>query len=835
MRAALAFLAACSMTALSAQTPPVPYSASAILQALHQLGQTGTVLYVAAHPDDEDTQLIAYFAQGRGFRTGYLSLNRGEGGQNLIGGEFGDELGVIRTQELLAARGVDGGRQFFSLARDFGYSKDYRDTLKRWDRTEVLIDMLRVIRQFRPDVIITRFPPQPGGTHGHHTASTVLTLEAFPLAGDPRAFPDRLAGLPPWQPRRVLWDAYRPGFRPNPAPEQAPDHSESHVDMGGYNPILGLSYGEIAARSRSMHRSQGFGSLPSRGARYAYFKLLAGSPAAEDPFDGVDTTWARYAGGAEIGREVAAIIDRFAPAHPERSVPALFALRDRIDQLPGAKSDPLLRDKRADVDRLIQGCLGLYVESTTPGAEAIAGQSVTVETAAIRRTATPVLWRGRPLPPDQTVTTTVEVPAPQRLTQPYWLVAQESPGMFHVPPGLADEIGRPTSPPAITRENTFSVDGHDLTIATVVEHVVAQPDRGEVRTPLQIVPPVSLHFAQPVALLRPGATAEVLIRVTPNAAAASGTLRLKVEAASSPLSAAGSGGDAASTWTIRPAERTFSLSGPETFRFALTAPGEPRIGRISAEAAVDGRSCTTDRILIRYPNIPDQLLQPQAEVRALSLDLKVTARRVGYVGGAGDSIADSLSLMGCEVVVLRPADLTADNLRGLDAVVLGIRAFNVHPELAAHFDALLAYVHGGGTVVALYNTPNQLGTHRLGPYPLTLDRDLPAHRITNEASPMTFLAPDSPVLNTPNRIALSDFEGWVQERGLNFPATWDPRYQTILSSHDPGEEPQTSGLLVARYGQGWYVYTGLSFFRQLPAGVPGAYRLFANLISLGSH
>jgi LmbE family N-acetylglucosaminyl deacetylase len=818
----MGLLAAFSLTALRAQTSPVPYGASAILQGLHQFSQTGTVLYIAAHPDDEDTQLIGYFAQGRGFRTGYLSLNRGEGGQNLIGGEFGDELGVIRTQELLAARGVDGGRQFFTLARDFGYSKDYRDTLRRWDRREVLIDMLRVIRTFRPDVLITRFPPEPGGTHGHHTASTVLTLEAFPLAGDPKAFPDRLGDLAPWRPKRVLWDAYRPGFRPNPAPDQAPKHDEAYVDMGGYNPVIGLSYGEIAARSRSMHRSQGFGSLPTRGSRYAYFKLLAGAPAQTDPFDGIDTSWGRFPGGNAIGAAAEAAIHGFNPARPEDSVPALLALRDQIDALPGASTDPLLRDKRAELNRLIEGCLGLHVQSTVPAVEARAGTAVTVTTTVINRSALEVTWNGAVLPSNTSVLHDRAMTAPARVTQPYWLVADESPGMFHVAPEAENLIGRPASPPALTVEEVFLVAGHTLPVTAIVENIVAQPDRGEVRRPLEVVPPVSLHFLQPVALLRPGASIDVAVRVTPNSPHANGVLKLEL-------------GATPGSWTISPSFQNFDVKTPTLFRFSLQAPPAAAIQRLTADATVDGRTCDTDRTEIRYPHIPDQLLQPKARLRAVSLDLKVTARRVGYFAGAGDSVADSLALMGCTVVPLRAEDLTAATLRSLDAVVLGIRAFNVRPELAAHFDALLAYVFGGGTVVAQYTTPNQLSTDRLGPYPLTLERDLPRHRIVDEHSPVTLIDPNLPVLTTPNRITADDFSGWVQERGLNFPATWDPRYQTVLASLDPGEAPLASGLLVAPYGRGWYVYTGLSFFRQLPAGVPGAYRLFANLISLSSH
>jgi LmbE family N-acetylglucosaminyl deacetylase len=804
-----------------AQTPGVPVGSSAILQELAAFRQTATVLYVAAHPDDENTQLIAYFARGRGYRTGYLSMTRGEGGQDLIGPELGDELGLMRTQELLAARRIDGGRQFFTRARDFGFSKDYRQTLQRWDRAQILSDIVRVIRTFRPDVMITRFPPKASETHGHHTASAVLAVEAFKLAGDPAAFPEQ--GLPPWQPKRILWDAFRPDFRPG-APAAAPGGARgAHVDIGGFNPLLGLSFGEIAALSRSNHRTQGFGAVGTRGARSVYFQPLGGIPSPEDPFGDIDTTWTRYPDGAPVAAAADQILARFDPVAPEKSITALLALRSRLASLAAAHpGDPVIADRSAQLDRILRACLGLYVEATTTGQSVVPGETLRVKLTAISRSNEPVRWNGTPLVPNEAATRTIALPIPatQPPSQPYWLREPERPGMFTVSnPNL---IGQPESPPDLaTPLQNFTVGGQTLSIALIPTQVTADPARGEVRVPVKVIPPVSLAFAHEVSLFAPGATHEVTVIITAARAAVAGSLALVLP----------EGG----AWKASPAQ-PFHLALPGQrveLTFQVTAPLVPATADFSASAQVGGVSYANQRIEIRYEHIPFQLLQPAVKLHALSVDLAIRGQRIGYLPGAGDTVADCLTQMGYTVTPLTGQDLTLERLRNFDAVVIGIRAFNVRTDLASHLDGLFGYVHDGGTVVEQYNTPNELRVERLGPYPIELDRNLPHHRITNESSPITFLGGDHPAWTTPNRIGPDDFLGWVQERGLNFPSEWDDHYVPLLSSFDPEERPQTGALLVAHYGKGYFVYTGLSFFRQLPAGVPGAYRVFANLLSLG--
>ena len=803
---------------------PAPEAGAAILQDLQAFRETGRVLYVAAHPDDENTQLIAYLARGRDYRTAYLSLTRGDGGQNVLGPEFGDELGVIRTEELLAARRLDGGRQFFTRARDFGYSKDYRQTLTKWNREEVVADIVRVIREFRPDVVITRFSPEPGNTHGHHTASAVLALEAFKLAGDPKAFPDQLDHLQPWQPVRILWNNFgrAPG---NEKPLQ--------IDASGTDPVTGDSFAELAARSRAMHKTQGFDNFTFRGGNGPHlesFVRLAGEPATTDILDGVDTTWNRFPGGAAIGTAADDLIAHFNPRDPAASIPALLALRSRLAALP---ADPVIDEKRRGFDRILAACLGLSVATTVPEAEVVPGESMALHHTAIVQSAVPVRWlavrypalgveAGAPidLTAGQPAARDVSEPLPAgtAVSQPYWLRHEGTPGMFRVDdPTL---IGRPENPPVFPVEFEFEVGGQTLIVPDEPVQITTNADGGEVRRRLEAIPPVSLQFATDVELFAPGAARPVVVEATAARAGAAGMLRLD-----------GPGG-----WRVEPAEQEvhFARAGERgRFTFTVTAPAQPERAVIGASVEIGGARFDTGRVAINYRHIPPILLQPPAQLKAVCLELAIRGKHVGYVPGAGDSVAQSLTEMGYEVTPLTGSDLTPERLRDFDAVVFGVRAFNVRKDLAPHLPDLFAWVEGGGNVVVQYNTPNNLETTQLGPYALTLSRELPRNRVTDEDAPVTLLVPDHPAFAGPNRIGPEDFAGWVQERGLNFPAQWDPRYEALLACSDPGEAPLRSGLLVAHVGRGWYVYTGLSWFRQLPAGVPGAFRLFANLVSLG--
>jgi LmbE family N-acetylglucosaminyl deacetylase len=812
------FLASFAVGSRAAELPTAP----AILQDLRGFREMGSVLYIAAHPDDENTLLIGYLARGRNYRTAYLSLTRGDGGQNVLGSDFGEKLGVARTQELLAARRLDGGRQFFSRAMDFGFSKDYLETLNIWDRQQVLSDMVRVIREFRPDVLITRFSPVPGGTHGHHTASTVLALEAFKLAGDPKTFPEQLDQLTPWQPKRILWNVNGRGGGTNADTVQ--------MEISGNDPVLGISFSELAGRSRAMHKTQGFGNFGGGGGgtRTENFQLLDGEPATGDIMDGVDTTWNRLQGCAEIGTLADEIIAQFNPQDVAASVPALLKLKSQLAALQA--KNPVVAEKRAQLDHILQECLGLEIETTISNPEVVPGEKMQFHHSAIVHSSAPVRWLGVRFPENKNEVTqpielhadelsfrdsTQTLPDSTPLTQPYWLREEGTPGMFRVDdPSL---IGRPENPPAFPIEQIFEVGGQTLIIPDEPVQVGTESGKFEARRTLKVIPPLSLQFENGVELFAPGSSHSVEVEITAARAGLAGALQL----------------DAPAGWIVTPAKQNFHLTtvGERAqLKFTVTAPKQLTSAKIIADAKIGSVHYRNQREEISYPHIPLQLLQPLASLKAVSLDLAIRGKKVGYLPGAGDSVAENLKQMGYEVTSLTGADLTTNRLADFDAVVIGVRAFNVRTDLVEHLPALFSFVEAGGNVIEQYNRPgNDLKTDQLAPYSLRLSGD----RVTDENAAMTFLAPKHPLLNTPNKITQADFDGWVQERGIYFPNQWDEHFTPILACNDSGESPLKGSLLVAQYGKGYFVYTSLVFFRELPAGVPGAYRLFANLVSIG--
>lgn len=802
--------------------PAEPPRGAAIRQDLLALQQCGSVLYIAAHPDDENTQFITYSSRGRHARTGYLSLTRGDGGQNVIGPEFGDELGLIRTQELIEARKVDGGRQFFTRAIDFGFSKDPQETMQIWDRAAVVGDIVRVIREFRPDVIVTRFSPEQSKTHGHHTASAILAVEAFNLAGDPNAYPEQLKDLAPWQPTRILQngrfggvaaDALKPGT--------------FSIDISGTDQLTGQSFDAIAAKSRAMHISQGFANYSggrNPGPRMESFFPLGGEPAQADLFDGMDATWARFPGGSDIAKAIEEAINQFNPDNPAASIPALLKIRAALTPL---LTDPIVKEKQALLDRIIAACAGIEVRTQIANAEVVPGESINLELGAIVRNDFPVRWTVTRFPLiDKQVNQNVALsrtdfavaslaqsfPSVADLTQPYWLREPAAAGIAHVSdPRL---IGRAENPPEFPVEYTFEIGGQSITILDEPVQLVAGKDRRQERERLAVIPPVSVQFTSEVRLFAPGSERAVEVQAIAARPDIAGSLSLEVPAG----------------WSVSPASHQFKLAnaGDRTsFAFTVRAPSTPASVEFGAKAVVNGRTYSTRRIDIRYDHIQHQVLQPQARMRAVALDLKTAGHRIGYIPGAGDSVAECLEQMGFEVSMLSESDLTPGKLNGFDAIVVGVRAFNVRKELAAAVPALTAFAEAGGTVVVQYNRPDASSSSPITPFDLKISSD----RVTDENAAITFLAPDHPVMNTPNKISASDFEGWVQERGIYFPNQWDERFIPLFACSDPGEQPMKGALLVASCGKGRFIYTGLSWFRQLPGGVPGAYRLFANMVA----
>ena len=806
----------------SAQAPMRP-DAAQIQLALKKLRVLASVLYVGAHPDDENNELIAYLAKGRLADTAYLSMTRGDGGQNLIGPEIGELLGIIRSQELLAARRIDGGRQFFTRAIDFGFSKSPDETLRIWDKDAVLADTVRIFRLFQPDVVVTRFPATVRPTHGHHTSSAILAREAFAASGDPKRFPEQIKELGSWKPRRIFWNT-SPWFY-----DKKEDFKEDglvKLDVGEFSPLLGLSFAEVAARSRSMHQSQGFGSSGSRGESLEYLELLEGEKAGADLFDGIDTTWGRIAGGAAIGEILDRAYRAFNPENPSLSVPLLLEAREKLRALPAGRWKSV---KQADLDQAIASCLGLYIEAASAAPSAVPGETIKVSLEAsngssirvrLKRVSFPGTGIDASLEQDLSgragLAKEMEVALPKGLTdsQPYWLRQKGGPGVFRVAdPAL---IGLPENPPPVTAVFALEVNGLPFSVERPLVYKWTDPVRGEVYRPFEVIPDVAVDLADKV-LVFPGAEPrEVTVRVRAGRAGVDGTLHLEVPQG----------------WQATPASLGFKLEKKEaeaTLQFEVRPPASASTGVLKAVAESGGARFDRGLVRIEHAHIPTQVLLPPAEARLVRLDLQRKGQTIGYLQGAGDQIPAGLRQIGYTVVELKEDELDPERLRGFDAVILGVRAYNTIEGIQQRQSALFDYAKAGGRLIIQYNTGHELKVETVAPYPVTISRD----RVTEENAEVRFLLPKHPVLNQPNKITPADFEGWVQERGLYFPNKWDAHFQAVLSSNDTGEPPRDGGLLVAPYGDGFVVYTGYSWFRQIPAGVPGAYRIFVNLISLG--
>ena len=799
---------------------------SEVRLALEKLRVLGRVLYVAAHPDDENTNLMALWSNGSLYETAYLSVTRGDGGQNLIGPELRERLGVIRTEELLAARRIDHGQQFFTRANDFGFSKTAEETFHIWDHDKILSDVVWVMRKFRPDLVLTRFSPEDKLTHGHHTASAILAQEAFSAAPDTKRFPEQLQLVKPWQPVRLVWNT-SPFFFSNRNIPFDPNGLTT-IEAGGFNPILGKAYTEIAAASLSMHKSQGVGSPPRRGARKEYFKPLLGSAMTDGLLTGVNTTWSRVPGSEDAAAKIDAVIKSYNPHDPAASVAGLLEARKALDQVKENDWVPL---KRAELDQTIAGCLGLYVEASTNIATVTPGQTLPVKLEAINRSGLPVKIKNISFPGDASPTSvdadlardqfltkdlTPPVPPATPYSQPYWLRKAGTVGTFTVDDQTL--IGLPENPPHFPAVVTLEVSGQEIRYTLDVKFRTVDPVAGQVWQALVIAPPGFINFADSALIFPTAEPKKVTARVTAaTAAGLKGDLKLKVPAG----------------WSVTPASIPLDLKGIDSetdVSFDVKPPNDSAEGQLMAAISTGGNEYSFSRVRISYPHIGVHVLMPPAESKLVRADIKTKGQLIGYIPGAGDDIPQALEQMGYGVKILSNADVTAANLKQFSAIVLGIRLYNTNDRITLFVPQLLDYVKDGGVVVAQYNTTAELKTKDIGPYPLDISRD----RVTDENAEVRILAPDHPVMNLPNKISAADFSGWVQERGLYFPNKWDPAWTPILSCHDPNEKPMDGGLLVAKSGQGYFVYTGYSWFRQLPAGVPGAYRIFANMVSLGT-
>lgn len=784
------------------------WNAAEIKQGLEALNVTGSVLYIAAHPDDENTRLLAYLAKEKKVRTGYLSLTRGDGGQNLIGNEQAELLGLIRTQELLAARRMDGAEQFFTRANDFGFSKNAEESFKIWGKEKILSDVVWNIRRFQPDVIITRFPEDSRAGHGHHSGSAILAHEAFEAAADPKRFPEQLAFVKPWQAKRILWNTFNFGGNNTTADDQL------KIDVGTYNALLGRSYGEIAAESRSNHRSQGFGSSRQRGAGLEFFTLTEGAPAKNDIFEGVDFSLGRYP-GMEAARSLLAEINKeFDVSDPSKSVDKLLKLKDLVKGKPFKQQ--LLND-------LILACAGIWLESAAGNSSYAQGTDVNVRVQGIARPG-----KGFSLPVSVSESNSgasfelkpnvfvsqdkVLSSAAAALTQPYWLEKEHGIGSYVV--DSLSKIGLAENPVSLSGSFKVKIGDHVIEKRVPVVYKYTDQVRGEVYQPLVIAPPVTGTLAEKAFVFNGNEPKRISVLLHSFKDGARGTVEAKAPAG----------------WKVTPANIKFNMTGKgeeQVVEFTVTPAGTTAEGVFSLNIGVDGKVFHQGLHVIGYEHIPVQTLFPLASARVNRVDLKFAGKRIGYIAGAGDLVAESLKQIGYEVTGLTPGQVINSDLSGFDAIVTGVRLYNVNDQVRAMQPKLMKYVENGGTLLVQYNVNSPLRITDMGPFAFDLSRD----RVTEEDAKVTLLAPEHQVFNFPNKITAKDFDGWVQERGLYFVSNMDEKYTALLSMNDTGEPARNGSLIVADYGKGRYVYTGISFFRQLPAGVPGAYRLFVNLIS----
>jgi len=796
-----------------------------ILQSLKKLNTVGSVLYIAAHPDDENTRLLGYLAKERNLRTGYLSLTRGDGGQNLIGKEQGEPLGLIRTQELLAARRIDGAEQFFTRANDFGFSKNPKETFSIWNKDSILADVVLAIRKFKPDVVICRFPTTGEGGHGHHTASAILALEAFDAAADPTKFLEQLAYTQVWQAKSIFWNTFNFGTTNTTAPDQL------KIDVGVFNPLLGKSYGEIAADSRSMHKSQGFGSAKVRGESIEYFKQLKGDKANADLFEGINQTWVRFTATASIQKTIDDCIKKYNPQLPEKIITDLIAIYKQIKQLD--ESDVNIKYwkqlKLKETETLLLTCSGLWVEAYAADYKAVPDNDVFITAQIITRNNCEVKLNSISFF-NQTDTTITKILKQNELltfkhkeklapttpfSNPYWLNEKHPIGMYTV--NNKQLIGKPEND--AFAKATFDVSIYDLNlkIDRGLVYKYTDPVKGEVYRPFEILPSATINISDKVFVFSSDNPKDVTFTVKANTANVNGTVQLKVPEG----------------WIIQIKNPNFKLiaNGDEAIIEATITPKKNSTdGKLQALLNINEVLYTKSIKRIEYDHIPYQFILSDAEAGLVHIDLKKTGNLIGYIPGAGDDVPACLKQIGYDVTLLTDELLAKENLSKYNCIITGVRAYNTNERLQIYYTKLMDYVKNGGNLVVQYNTNSRIGPvgTKVGPYPFTISRD----RVTDDNAEVRFINSKHSVLNYPNIITQKDFDGWVQERGIYFASDIDKNYETIFSINDPDEKASEGSLIVGKYGKGNFVYTGLVFFRELPAGVPGAYRLFANLLSL---
>ena len=792
-------------------------SSSEIFQKIKKLNVLGNVLYLAAHPDDENTRFISYCANEKLVNTAYLSLTRGDGGQNLIGTEIREELGIIRTQELLAARKIDGGKQYFTRANDFGYSKTPRETLKIWDKDKVLSDVVWVIRKFRPDIIVCRFPIDGKGGHGHHTSSALLAEEAFDMAADTSSFTEQLKYVSTWQAKRVVINTGRWWNKDI----SASDPGVVALDIGGYNTTLGISYNEMAALSRSMHKTQGFGSTGKRGEYLEYFEYLKGDSAKKSLFENIDFTWSRIVENSQIEQQIKSIQDSFDIDQPSNSINQLIKLRKLVLNV---KDVYWKRIKLQEINQLILHCAGVFLETTTLSSKKAVGDSLSFNLEFINRSYAKVILKKLSCNSlnflkeydiesennqKHDIKSKVKIPNELKISQPYWLVEKPLIGTCIVDD--QSKIGKPENDPAASFIIHVNINGEEILCKRPLIFKWNDPVKGEQFKNWILSPKVTANISKKVMIFADNRGKKIVVKLKSHSGFQSGKIDLLTP----------------SGWQVT-GPNDYELNSTDD-EISITYEVKPLENAISGNFNImlDGVKAKSFKS-IEYDHIPTQRWFPNAELELVKLDINIPERKIGYLMGAGDLVSDYLENIGYPVTALNANEINLEELNKYDVIITGVRFFNVEERAPYITPLLLEFVNQGGNLIVQYNTSYRLKTDNFSPFPLKISRD----RVTEENAKVKFLKPNHKVLNSPNKVTKLDFENWVQERGLYFPNMWSKEYQPILSWNDTGEDAKDGSLLIAKYGKGYYTYTGISFFRQLPQGVSGAYRLLVNLISL---
>lgn len=804
---------------VSAQAPK-NYTSSEILLQLKKLNVLGSVLYIGAHPDDENNSLLPYLANEKLYRTAYLSLTRGDGGQNLIGDEQGIELGLIRTQELLAARKVDGAEQYFSRAYEFGYSKSAEEALRIWDRDKILADVVWVIRQYQPDIIIKRFPGDSRAGHGHHAASAILADEAFTAAADPTKFTEQFQyGVKPWQAKRILWNTFNFGGN------NTTSENQLKIDIGGYNALLGKSYGEMGGEARTMHKSQGEGRPRRRGQSFEYFLNTGGEAPVSDLMEGVIIDWTRINGGDAIRSMINDIITKYRADQPELSVPALINIYKAIKELP---VENWRNKKLAEVQQLIELCSALFVEATSGQQNVVEGDTLKISFVFNKRKEINAVLKqitidkfdtafSAILPTNQNLQINKNIVVSNKLiSQPYWLEYPLKGGTFEVKDQRM--IGKAENDPSFEASMKLSINGEDFIIRRPVQYRVIDPVKGDTYQPIAVLPKIELSYFNENFISVNGAPVKARIDLRSNTSDTTGYA------------------------IIQQYSKNWESDAP-FFQYAFKDNKE--YSRLTLFSSTTANSNTAEEIYVKtsdgkydgysktinYDHIPAITYFPKAKANLVKVEVKMVGKKIGYIVGAGDKVPQQLEQMGYSVKLLSETDLNDENLKQFDAIITGIRAYNIHAYLTNKNDVLNRYVQNGGNLIVQYLKSNLVGQKKIiaGPYPFTIDG---SNRVTEEAAAVSFLLPQHAVLNYPNKISGKDFEGWVQERSTYQAVKADEHFEMPLGMNDKADKQSNGSLAIAKYGKGNFVYASLVFFRQLPAGVPGAYRLMANLIAL---